>query len=130
MTRAIACLEPAPDFALIDGRDLPPHLPCPAKALIKGDALSLSIASAAIIAKVLRDRMMQKVGDIFPVYGFDKHVGYGTREHLQALHLHGPVKNLHRFSFAPLKNLNSSKKLDTCRIDGNSQNKRNGNRFL
>jgi len=106
MRRALAGLEPAPDFALIDGRDLPPALPCPAQAIIKGDTLSLSIASAAIIAKVLRDKMMKQVADTFPDYGFDKHVGYGTQFHTNALSLYGPLPKIHRFSFSPIKDMN------------------------
>jgi len=103
MRRALASLAPAPDFALIDGRDLPPFLPCPALPLVKGDARCLSIASAAILAKVLRDQMMQQAADQFPLYGFEQHAGYGTKAHIQALRQHGPVKNLHRFSFSPLQ---------------------------
>jgi len=103
MRRALAALEPAADFALIDGRDIPGLLPCPAQALVKGDTLSLSIASAAIIAKVMRDRMMAQAGQIFPLYGFEKHAGYGTKHHCQALANYGAIKNWHRFSFAPLK---------------------------
>jgi len=103
MRQALVTLEPKPDFALIDGCDVPPSLLCPAQALIKGDGRCISIASAAIIAKVMRDRMMAHAGNIFPAYGFEKHAGYGTPQHLQALHQYGPVKNWHRFSFAPLK---------------------------
>jgi len=104
MRHALTHLEPPPDFALIDGRDIPPHLPCPAQALIKGDQRSISIASAAIIAKVLRDGMMQQAAKDYPQFEFDKHAGYGTKAHIDQLQQHQPLKNWHRFSFAPLKN--------------------------
>lgn len=101
MTDAVNGLAVRADFALIDGRDVPP-LPCPAEALIGGDRRSLSIAAASIIAKVTRDRMMTLVAETYPGYGFEKHMGYGTVKHLAALALRGPTP-LHRMSFAPLK---------------------------
>ena len=101
MAGAVNGLAVRADFALIDGRDVPP-LPCPAEALIGGDRRSLSIAAASIIAKVTRDRMMTLLAQTYPDYGFEKHMGYGTAKHLKALDLHGPIP-LHRMSFAPLK---------------------------
>ena len=101
MAAAVNGLAVRADFALIDGRDVPP-LPCPAEALIGGDRRSLSIAAASIIAKVTRDRMMTLLAQTYPDYGFEKHMGYGTAKHLEALALHGPTP-LHRMSFAPLK---------------------------
>ena len=101
MAGAVNGLAVRADFALIDGRDIPP-LPCPAEALIGGDRRSLSIAAASIIAKVTRDRMMTLLAQTYPDYGFEKHMGYGTVKHLKALALHGPTP-LHRMSFAPLK---------------------------
>ncbi len=101
MAGAVNGLAVRADFALIDGRDVPP-LPCPAEALIGGDRRSLSIAAASIIAKVTRDRMMTLLAQTYPDYGFEKHMGYGTEKHLKALDLHGPTP-LHRMSFAPLK---------------------------
>jgi ribonuclease HII len=101
MAGAVNGLAVRADFALIDGRDIPP-LPCPAEALIGGDRRSLSIAAASIIAKVTRDRMMTLLAQTYPDYGFEKHMGYGTVKHLEALDLHGPTP-LHRMSFAPLK---------------------------
>jgi ribonuclease HII len=101
MAEAVNGLAVRADFALIDGRDVPP-LPCPAEALIGGDRRSLSIAAASIIAKVTRDRMMTLLAQTYPDYGFEKHMGYGTAKHLEALALHGPTP-LHRMSFAPLK---------------------------
>lgn len=101
MVAAVNGLAVRADFALIDGRDVPP-LPCPAEALIGGDRRSLSIAAASIIAKVTRDRMMTLLAQTYPDYGFEKHMGYGTAKHLEALGLQGPTP-LHRMSFAPLK---------------------------
>jgi len=95
---------PAPDFALIDGNRLPPDLPCPAETLVKGDARSLSIAAASVIAKVTRDRMMAALDLRFPGYGWKKNQGYGTAEHQQALQ-HLGVTIHHRTSFAPIQKL-------------------------
>lgn len=102
MRRALASLPRSPKFALIDGRDIPPSLCCPARAVVKGDSRSLSIAAASIVAKVMRDRMMTHAAASFDVYGFDKHAGYGTVAHRQAIADHGPCP-LHRMSFRPLR---------------------------
>ncbi len=102
MRRAIAALPEIADFALIDGRDIPSGLSCPAKAIIKGDARSLSIAAASIVAKVTRDRMMEHAGMLYPAYGFEKHAGYGTAAHRTAIEELGPTP-LHRMSFRPLR---------------------------
>jgi ribonuclease HII len=99
--RALAC---RPEHALIDGRDVPPGLPCPGDAVIGGDHLSLSIAAASIVAKVARDRHMACQAECHPGYGFERHVGYGTPEHLAALARLGPCV-LHRRSFAPIRAL-------------------------
>lgn len=85
---------------LVDGRPVP-GLPCEAEALVKGDGRSWSIAAASVLAKVHRDRLMLAAAERFPVYGFDRHKGYGTREHLLALERHGACE-LHRRSFAPV----------------------------
>ena len=98
MSRAVAALAVRPDFALIDGRDVPHPLICPALALIGGDALSLSIAAASIVAKVARDRLMARCDVHYPGYGFTAHCGYGTTAHLEALTRLGPSP-LHRRSF-------------------------------
>lgn len=103
MRRAATGLPLLPDHALIDGRDVPPHLPCPGLALVKGDQRSLSIAAASIIAKVSRDRMMEQAGAVHPAYGFEVHAGYGTARHRKAIETNGPVEALHRYSFAPIK---------------------------
>jgi len=104
MQHAVLALPIQPDYALIDGKDIP-KLPCHAQPIIKGDQQSLSIAAASIIAKVTRDHMMKQANTVFPAYGFDKHVGYGTKKHLLALENYGKITKLHRFSFAPIKNM-------------------------
>ncbi len=98
MARALNALSPRPDYALIDGRDVPPHLICPASAAIGGDGRSLSIAAASIVAKVARDALMTRLDAHFPGYGFARHAGYPTREHREALERLGPCP-LHRRSF-------------------------------
>ena len=102
MSRAIAGLPIRPDHVLVDGNMLPPGLPCPAEAIIGGDALSVSIAAASIVAKVTRDRLMIEVGRAFPGYGFGEHKGYSTPGHFAALGVHGPCIH-HRRSFAPIR---------------------------
>jgi len=91
-----------PGYALIDGNKLPQNLTTPAKALVKGDQKSYSIAAASILAKVYRDLLMDEVDKKFPQYGFKKHKGYGTKAHKEALAQHGPCC-YHRMSFAPVK---------------------------
>lgn len=103
MRRALQTLALPVDYALIDGRDVPLGLPCRAEALIKGDQRSMSIAAASIVAKVTRDRMMACVGKKYPQYGLEQHVGYATAWHRDAISRHGPLADLHRFSFAPIK---------------------------
>ena len=93
-------LEPRPDHVLIDGLPVP-QFPCPQTALVGGDAISLSIAAASIIAKVERDREMEEMDRLYPEYGFAKHKGYPTSEHFAKLRLHGPCP-IHRRSFAPV----------------------------
>ncbi|POO56518.1 ribonuclease HII [Agrobacterium rosae] len=102
MRRAVLGLHTAPAIVLADGRDIPPGLSCDAKAVIKGDGRSVSIAAASIIAKVTRDRMMERAGLIHPAYGFEAHVGYGTPTHLRAIEANGPCP-LHRMSFRPMR---------------------------
>lgn len=103
MRRSVAGLAIQPQYVLVDGRDIPPGLPCSADALIKGDQRSVSIAAASIVAKVVRDRMMERAGVVYPAYGFEKHAGYATVIHRTAIEEQGPVKGLHRYSFAPIK---------------------------
>jgi ribonuclease HII len=89
-----------PQFALVDG--LPVQgLPCRSKSIVKGDALSISISAASIVAKVTRDRIMDELGDVYPNYGFAQHKGYGTRDHLEALRTYGATP-VHRKSFGPV----------------------------
>lgn len=102
MRRAVAGLAMAPALVLADGRDVPPGLCCEAKAVVKGDARSLSIAAASIIAKVSRDRMMTRADAVFPAYGFAVHAGYATARHRFAIESDGAC-SLHRMSFRPLR---------------------------
>ncbi|MGB2403603.1 MAG: ribonuclease HII [Akkermansiaceae bacterium] len=103
MARAAGALDPNPDYCLIDGLAVP-GFPFPSEGIVKGDAESFSIAAASIIAKVSRDRLMADYAEQYPEYGFEKHKGYGTRQHLQALRKHGPCP-IHRKSFAPVAQL-------------------------
>lgn len=103
MARALAQLSPGVDGALVDG--LPVNgLPCPHHALIQGDARCISIAAASVLAKVTRDRLMQDLDLEYPGYGFARHKGYGTRDHLRALRELGPSP-IHRRSFRPVAEL-------------------------
>jgi ribonuclease HII len=98
MARAVGGLSLRPDLALIDGRDIPEGLICPARPIIGGDGLSMSIAAASIIAKTTRDALMRNLAREYPQYGFADHVGYATIMHRQALALAGPCP-YHRRSF-------------------------------
>ena len=108
MRRASIGLTLRPCYALIDGRDIPPGLPCPGSALVKGDQRSVSIAAASIVAKVTRDRMMIRAGAMHPPYGFEIHAGYGTQRHRAAIETSGPVPGIHRYTFSPIKGRYSS----------------------
>ena len=101
MTRAIAGLSTSPAFALVDGKRTPKGLPCSCNAIIKGDAISLSIAAASIAAKVARDRIMARLAQVFPHYGWETNVGYGTAAHRSGLLMHGVTPH-HRRSFKPI----------------------------
>ena len=103
MRRAAEGLPGGADFCLIDGLPVP-GFPLPSRSLVKGDARCLSIAAASILAKVWRDHYMLELHREFPAYGFDRHAGYGTRAHMQAIHEHG-VTIHHRRSFAPVAQL-------------------------
>lgn len=85
------------DYALVDGNRMPP-LPVPGETIVKGDAKSPSIAAASILAKVSRDRLMDILDEKYPVYGFKRHKGYGTKLHTEALLQHGPC-DIHRMTF-------------------------------
>jgi ribonuclease HII len=101
MNEALARLRPLPPHALVDGRPVK-TLRVPQTAIVKGDARSLSIAAASVLAKVTRDRLMMEYHAQFPEYGFDAHKGYGTAQHLAAIGKFGACP-IHRKSFAPLK---------------------------
>ncbi len=103
MARALAQLAPLPDLALVDGLPVK-GLPVPHRAIVGGDAASLSIAAASVMAKVTRDRLMVELAADYPDYGFERHKGYGTKAHLDALRRHGPCP-AHRKSFAPVAQL-------------------------
>ena len=99
--RAVTALSLTPDYLLIDAVQLP-DIPIPQRAIVKGDSLSLSIAAASIIAKVTRDRLMNKYHDRFPQYQFHIHKGYPTPQHLRLLAQYGPCEG-HRQSFRPVQ---------------------------
>jgi len=106
MALAVGALEVEPDYLLIDGNHLPPtHIA--AKAVIKGDSRSLSIGAASIIAKHHRDILMKQFHEKYPHYGFDRHKGYGTKGHVEALRAYGPCP-IHRTSFVPVRSLTCS----------------------
>jgi ribonuclease HII len=100
MSRALDALPRLPDIALVDG-NREPDLACPARCFVKGDARSLSIAAASIVAKVVRDRIMAKLAIVHPGYGWERNAGYGTAEHRAGLERLG-VTPEHRRSFAPI----------------------------
>jgi ribonuclease HII len=102
MARAIRALPVQVSKVYVDGNRLPPNLPCPGEAVVKGDGKVASIAAASILAKTVRDALMVNYAVEFPGYGFERHFGYGTPEHLDALARLGPCL-LHRRSFGPVK---------------------------
>lgn len=104
MCRALAGLRQRPDLALIDGNMLPRDLPMPGQAVVKGDARSLSIAAASLVAKLLRDRIMVDLAQQHPGYGWEVNAGYPTKAHRQAL-LDLGVTPYHRRSFKPVHNI-------------------------
>lgn len=101
MRRALRALNPPPDHILVDGLPVP-DLPAPQTALPRGDARSYSIAAASVLAKVTRDRRMLEYDRLYPAYGFARHKGYPTAEHLEQLRRHGPCP-IHRRSFLPVQ---------------------------
>ena len=97
MDRAIAMLDPAPELALIDGNTVR-GISVPARSVVHGDASCACIAAASVLAKVTRDRLMTELAEQYPQYGFEKHKGYGTKDHYAALEKYGPSP-VHRESF-------------------------------
>lgn len=106
MRKAISACSPSIDHLLIDAMTLP--LPISQTPVIRGDQKSVSIAAASIVAKVKRDEMMRQLAEKYPEYGFDRNVGYGTKEHLIALKKFGATR-AHRYSFSPVSELASDK---------------------
>lgn len=104
MVRALDALPGGADLALIDGNLAPRDLAIPAETIVKGDARSLSIAAASIVAKVVRDRIMVDLAQQHPGYGWERNAGYPTRDHLEALRNLGPTPH-HRRSFRPVHNI-------------------------
>jgi len=102
MKKAVEQLQLAPQHLLIDAMQI--DLAIPQEKIIKGDAKSVSIAAASIIAKVYRDNLMKEYHKQYPYYAFDKNAGYGTKEHLEGIKKHG-ITPIHRKTFAPIKNL-------------------------
>ena len=108
MQGAIWNLKIPPDSIIVDGK-VKIESPCPVTCIVKGDAKSLSIAAASIVAKVSRDAMMDGYDRAFPQYGFAAHKGYPTKEHKRALKIHGPSP-IHRMSFRPVADAQASRK--------------------
>ncbi|CUH79382.1 Ribonuclease HII [Tritonibacter multivorans] len=104
MERAVAALDPAPDYLLIDGNLIPRGLDLPSEAVVKGDGKSLSIAAASILAKQARDRLMVELAQQFPGYGWEKNAGYPSKQHRDALQTLGVTPH-HRRSFKPVHNM-------------------------
>ncbi|OEH91244.1 ribonuclease HII [Bacillus solimangrovi] len=100
MKQAVETLDVKPDYLLVDAMEI--ALPIPQRSIIKGDANSVSIAAASIVAKVTRDRYMKELGVKYPEYGFENHMGYGTKQHLEAIEKIGVI-NEHRRTFSPVQ---------------------------
>jgi ribonuclease HII len=107
MIKAVKQLNPQPEHLLVDALSLP--ISIPQTSLVKGDAKSFTIAASSIVAKVTRDRYMKRLGEKYPQYGFEHHMGYGTKLHLEAIKEHG-VTSEHRKSFSPIQMALSAQK--------------------
>jgi ribonuclease HII len=108
MKRAIDHLSIIPEYLLIDYLTL--DLEIPQTGIVKGDARSLSIAAASIVAKEVRDKLMKELGEKYPTYGFKTNAGYGTSAHREALKAHGYIEGVHRKSFEPVKSIVAAQK--------------------
>ncbi len=104
MSRAVASLSIAPEHVLVDGNRVPPNLSCSAEAVVKGDARHAAISAASILAKVTRDRDIVSAAEQYPEYGFEKHKGYPTALHLEAIRTYG-ITPIHRRTFGPVKKI-------------------------
>lgn len=104
MYNIINYFEPQPSVALIDAEKIT-HPSIKTVSIIKGDSQSISIAAASILAKVARDQYMEKMQNKYPAFSFAKHKGYGTILHLNELKQNGPIKNFHRYSYRPIKQI-------------------------
>ena len=104
MQRAVNALNPIPQMALIDGNRCPPDLPCRSEAIVKGDQNVAAISAASILAKVARDRELLELEERYPGYGFAKHKGYPTKDHIAALEKLG-VSPIHRRTFDPVRRM-------------------------
>lgn len=102
MIEALNNLDVKPEHILIDA--MPLNLEIPSTSIIHGDALSLTIAAASVIAKVTRDKMMYELDEKYPMYGFKNHKGYPTKAHIEALQKYGPLEN-YRFTYKPVSDL-------------------------
>jgi ribonuclease HII len=101
MKHAVSSLEVEPDCIIVDGRQVP-EVDIPALAVVKGDSRCASVAAASIVAKVIRDRIMESMDFIYPGFCFSQNKGYGTSAHLEALRTYGPTR-IHRYSFEPVE---------------------------
>lgn len=104
MSRAISQLSVVAEHALIDGNRVPKDLTCSAEAVVKGDARHAAISAASILAKVTRDRQIVEMAELYPQYGFEKHKGYPTAQHLAAIKQYG-ITPIHRRTFGPVKKI-------------------------
>lgn len=104
MYEVFSSIKPTAQVVLIDAEKVP-KIKVKTESIIKGDAKSISIAAASILAKVARDRYMIEIANKYPEYHFDSNKGYGTIEHLKAIQKFGPIKDFHRFSYRPIKEI-------------------------
>ncbi len=109
MKRAVENLKVKPEYALVDGNQVPKNLPCGVQTVVKGDGKSMSVAAASIAAKVYRDKLMAELAVAYPYYGFEKNAGYGTALHIRGLKEHGATPE-HRFSYRPVREIEEERK--------------------